>query len=47
MVGQIVVVLDGREGCGLAEKPQVVNGNRFWEDGLDGLTDVSIGRMLD
>lgn len=46
MVGQVVVVLDGGEGGGLAEKSEVVDGNWFWEDGLDSLKGVSISKIL-
>lgn len=36
VVGQVVVVLDGAEGGGLAEETEVVDGDGLGEDGLDG-----------
>lgn len=36
MVREVVVVFDWLEGGGLAEEAEVVDGDRFWEEGLDG-----------
>lgn len=36
VVGEIVVVFDGGEGCGFAEEAEVVDGDRVGEDGLEG-----------
>lgn len=35
VVGQVVVILDGREGGGFAEETEVVNGDGDWEEGRE------------
>lgn len=40
-VGEVVVVFDGLEGGAFAEQTEVVDGDGFGEEGLDGLVDVS------
>jgi hypothetical protein len=37
VVGEVVVVFDGGEGCGFAEEAEVVDGDGVREDGLEGL----------
>lgn len=41
MVGEVVVIFDGLEGGAFAEETEVVDGDVFREEGLDGLVDVS------
>lgn len=36
MVGEVVVVFYGREGRGVAEEAEVVDGDGVWEDELEG-----------
>lgn len=52
MVGEVVVVFDWLEGCGLAEEAEVVGGDGGGEEGLDcwrwKLVSVSVeGRYWD
>jgi hypothetical protein len=37
VVGEVVVVFDGGEGCGFAEEAEMVDGDGVREDGLKGL----------
>jgi len=35
VVGQVIVVFDGFESCGVAEETEVVDGHGVGEEGLD------------
>lgn len=42
VVRKVVVVFDWLEGRGLAEETEVVNGDRGWEEGLEGWVEFSM-----
>jgi hypothetical protein len=43
VVGEVVVVFDGLEGCGFAEEPKMVDGDGLREDGLQGVEHAEAG----